>query len=479
MGLFTVSRIVVLGSTLLAVAAGLRPLTLMPGVLAGVAVILLATAALAWRNPGLAAPVVLLFAYTNYGVGRLLVGAELAAMPFWLAAFIGLAVGGGSWTRWEAAGGWRAPLAWWATGVAITWPFFAARDLGYSLAPSIAAGPIVAAAATQMSLALWMDHLMAGPSESARDASPPTSGTGWAWALAASAALTASAAIYQRLVDPTWLSGEPWTSLHRSVGLMGDANPTGVATALWAPLAWVLLAGGIVGTLAGGAAAALMWVGAWMSGARTTIILVAAGVCGLTLVAAGARGVSRRIVVGAALAAGLGVGILAVFAVPRVTPQSPVGRLVAAIPTASTGAAAYELLWRRDGYGLAAVEAIREHPVVGVGVGRFTALSTGYYQRLTGRVIPPDNAQNLWRHTFAEQGLLGLLPLLWLTALTIRTLVSRAATGMGLMARVMLAGIGVALVFGYPVQDAAIAATVATLTAAVERDRRSFLAPRA
>ena len=99
-------------------------------------------------------------------------------------AVIGLAVGGGSWTRWEAAGGWRAPLAWWATGVAITWPFFAARDLGYSLAPSIAAGPIVAAAATQMSLALWMDHLMAGPSESARDASPPTSGTGWAWALA-------------------------------------------------------------------------------------------------------------------------------------------------------------------------------------------------------------------------------------------------------------------------------------------------------
>ncbi|MDH4064587.1 MAG: hypothetical protein OEW19_09310, partial [Acidobacteriota bacterium] len=264
--LFPLSRIVVVASTLLAVAVGLWPLASVPGVLASLAAIVVGTAAIARWRLSVASTIVLLFAYVHYGVARLLVGPELASMPFWLAAFAGLALGGGAWTRWESGGAWRLPLSWWATGVAVTWPFFAARDLGYSAAPSLAAGPIVTTAALQLSLALWMDRLLrSGADGEQRDIGP--NHARWAWPLVASAMLTAAAALYQRFVDPAWLSGEPWMSMRRSVGMMGDANPTGVATALWAPLAWMLAAGGLAGSLAGGGMAAGLWAAAWASGA--------------------------------------------------------------------------------------------------------------------------------------------------------------------------------------------------------------------
>jgi len=471
--LLGVSRLVVVGSTLLAVAAGLWPLAGNPWVCAGLAAMFVGAAGLARWRPDLAPPVVLAFAYVNYGVARLIVGPELAAIPYWLAAFAGMAIGGVPWTRWEADGRWRVPLAWWATGVAVTWPVFAARDLGFTVTPSVAAAPIVTAAVTQMAVALWMDRLLAarGADAPAHDRLLPLAR--WAWPLAASALLTSVAAIYQRFVDPAWLSGEPWIGLRRSVGMMGDANPAGVAAALWAPLAWTMAGGSPTGVVAGGVAAAVMWTAAWMTGARTTIILMGAGIAGSLVAVTMARRVSRRVVIGAAASAGIVVGILAVIAVPRAMPESPLGRLVAAAPTSSPDRLLYELLWRRDGYGLAAVAAIREHPVVGVGVGRFTRLAPAYFRRIEGRVIPPDNAQNFWRHTLAEQGLLGLLPVLWLTVLAGRALFSRTGSSLGLMMRMMLAGLSVALVFGYPLQDPAIAVTLGTLTAAIDRDGKA------
>jgi O-antigen ligase len=232
----------------------------------------------------------------------------------------------------------------------------------------------------------------------------------------------------------------------------------------------LLSAGGAVGTLLGAPLALLLWAAAWFSGARTSLILVAAGAVALAM-ATGARGRSRRLVIGGlVLAAGALAGVL-VAGSPRLLAGTPVDRFLSALPQSSPQAALYEVLWRRDGYGLAAVEAIREHPLTGVGVGRFAAVSSGYHQRLTGRAIPPDNAQNFWRHTLAEQGILGLLPVLWLTLLSLRSLISAPAVGEDLVMKVMLAGLGVALLFGYPVQDPAIAVTVGTLVAAVGRAR--------
>jgi hypothetical protein len=471
MTLGSVTRAGVIGSMLLAVAAGLWPMASRPALVGSLLAIFLGTALAARWRFAVTATVVLAFAYIAYGAARLVGGPGIASMPFWLAAFAGLALGGSAWGGWRAAGRWRVPLAWWATGVAVTWPFFFAREVNYALPTSPAGGPIVTTALLQMSLALWMDRLLAAPdvADGRHAAAPGTAA--WSGALLAGAVITAGAALYQRFVDPSWLSGEPWSTLQRAVGLMGDANPMGVATAVWAPLTWTVIGGGVPGALVATALAVLLWAAAWASGARTTIILIAIGVSGLALVWAGRRGVSRRALLTATAAATVLGGALIALVAPRAAPGTPLARLVAYTPTSSLSAVAYELLWRRDGYGLAAVQAIREHPVMGVGVGRFTGLSTAYHQRVAGRAIPPDNAQNFWRHTWAEQGVLGLLPILWLTALAVRSLLAPATSGAALMLRVMLAGIGIALLFGYPVQDPAIAVTLATLVTEVARTR--------
>jgi hypothetical protein len=459
---------------LLAVGAGLWPMTSQPALAGSLLAVFAGTAAAArWRFAGTAI-VVLAFAYVGHGVVRLLGGPGVASMPFWLAAFSGLAVGGASWRDWQATGGWRVPLAWWATGVALTWPLSFAREVNYSLPASLAGGPVVTAALLQMALAVWMDRLLAAPGDSGGRGSRVARAQ-WAGAFVASATLTAGAALYQWFVDLSWMSGHPWTVLQRAVGLMGDANPMSVATGVWAPLAWTVTGGGVAGVVSGVALAVLLWAASWVSGARTAIILMAIGSVGLALVWARARGIAGRTLLSAAVAAGvLGIAVLTLLAA-RAAPGTPMGRLLEHVPRSSPGAAAYELLWRRDGYGLAAVQAIREHPFLGVGVGRFTGLSTAYHQRATGRAIPPDNAQNLWRHTLAEQGVLGLLPILWLTVLTARGLVAPSPRAEDLIMRVMLAGIGVALTFGYPVQDAAIAVTVGTLATSVARSRETGL----
>ena len=470
------TRALVIGSMLLAVGAGLRPLAAQPSVLVSLTLVFLGAAVGARLRFGITASIVLLFAYVAYGVVRLIGGPALAGMPYWLAAFAGLVIGGVPWSRWQAGDGWRVPLAWWATTVAVTWPFVAARELNYSLAPSLAAGPIVTTALIQMSVALWMDRLLASRRQLREMRAEPLSIPRWAAPLLVSALVTGSAALYQRFVNLSWLSGEPWISLQRSVGMMGDANPMGVATALWAPLAWAMLAaGGWIGAVIGAPLAVGLWLAAWVSGARTTIILIAAGLTGIALMWAVARGVTRRTVALTVVLAVLAMAIVTALAASQATAGTPVGRLVAALPKGRPHLVAYELFWRRDGYGLAAIAAINEHPFTGVGIGRFASQAPAYYQRLTGTVIPPDNAQNLWRQTLAEQGLLGFLPILWLTMLTIRALISSTSGGEELILRVMLAGMGAALLFGYPVQDAAIAATLGTLVAAVGRARADGL----
>jgi hypothetical protein len=463
------TRGLVLASLLLAVLAGLWPLQDRPALLAALLGVVAGTAGLAQWRPAAATFGVFAFAYVSYGVVRLLAGPEVAGMPFFLAAFSGLVLGTASWTRWQARRPWRVPLAWWALGVAVTWPYVAARELHFSLEPSLAAGPIITTALLQMSLALWMDRLLAEPSGTAvfHDEDLPL--REWRLPLAVSAIVTAAAALYQHWVALAWLSGEPWITLQRAVGMMGDANPMGVATALWAPITAGALATSPISTVAGLVLAAPLWLAAWASGARTTLILFAAGGTAMALLISGSWGWStRRSLVGMAAIGTAGI-VTAALVAPRVESNSPVGRLLSTMGRAPVQDIAYELFWRRDGYGLSAVEAINEHPVLGVGIGRFAGLSTVYHQRLAGTPLPPDNAQNLWRHVLAEQGLVGLLPILWLTALTMRSAFSGRGEGLDVVLRVMLAGLGVSLLVGYPVQDPAIAMTLATIVCAVAR----------
>lgn len=466
------TRALVIGSTLVAVATGLWPLQAQPSLLAMLGGLFAAVLLAARVFPATATAVVLGGAYVSYGVARLALGAETAGMPFFLAAFAGLALGTSSWTTWTARRPWRVPLAWWATSVALTWPYVAARELHFALPSSPVAGPILTAALLQLCLALWMDRWLRERDHSTffRDDDLPL--RDWHLPLVWSALVTAAAAIYQARVDITWLSGEPWTRLGRAVGMMGDANPMGVATALWAPITVAAFATSLVSSLFGIVLAVPLWLAAWVSGARTSLILFGAGAAALLLLVTAALGWSRRRVVTAAVIAAAGLLAVAVVAAPRVDPATPIGRLLSALP-GSPADAAYELLWRRDGYGVAAAAAIAEHPLFGVGIGRFTGLSPAYAQRAGERAIPPDNAQNLWRHTFAEQGLLGLVPILWLTGLAVVSVFSGRADGVDLVLRVMLAGFGAGLMVGYPVQDPAIAVTLASVVCAVGRQPRT------
>lgn len=469
------TRGLVLASLWLAVAAGVWPLRSAPGALAGALAILAGSAGLARLRPQAAVGLVFAFAYVSYGVVRLVAGPGVASVPFFLAAFVGLVVGLVPWTRWEARPGWRMPLAWWALGVAVTWPWVAAREFGPSFDASPATGLIVTTALVQLSLPLWMDRLLAdGPSpvfHAVRrgDAEPRLPWHVW---LTVSALATSIAALYQQWVDLAWLSGEPWTRLGRAVGLMGDANPMGVAAATWAPLTVLAFGTSRLAWLAGGLTSVPVWLGAWTSGARTTVILLAAGLCGLALTWTSARGWRR----GRVLTVAVGLGVVAlglVMAVgPRLPEASPVGRLVANLSLSDPRATAYELFWHRNGYGSAAMAAVRDHPWMGVGVGRFWSVSQAYAQGL-GLTIPPDNAQNLWRQSLVEQGILGVLPILWLTGLTAAALLRGRVEGSALLTRFMVAGLGASLVVGYPVQDPAIAVTLATLVCAVVRGEGS------
>lgn len=492
--------------------------------------------------------VVLALGGVHYGVLRLALGAPLAAVPVWLAAFSGFIVGVSAGRGWQSPSPWRVPLAWWATSAAVSWPIVFAREIDFAMdSPRVTATLVVPSALIQMAVALWMDWLMGAATSTdpvalpappvvlpsppvalsapvvlsppgALSASPvalptptdvPASPVDPAspvpaprpsrllWPIIAGAAVSALAAFYQRFVDPAWMSGPPWSTLGRSAGLMGDANPLGVLVAICAPLAVVLLlwrerggssrgfgpeiglegsppfaAGGTRADLARGkrgfgarllvavVVALLLWTAAWFSGARSMLLISAAGLGGLSIEWLRARLGPTRAWGAAAVAATVLLATLVALA-PRATPGTPLGRLFEFLPKSSVGAGLYELLWRRDGYGLAAVQAITEHPLTGVGIGTFNWMSPAYFRELGGHAVPPDNAQNLWRQTLVERGVLGLIPILWLTGLIALAVWRCSAVAVS----VLMAGIGATLFFGYPVQDATVAATIGLVIA--------------
>jgi hypothetical protein len=121
-----------------------------------------------------------------------------------------------------------------------------------------------------------------------------------------------------------------------------------------------------------------------------------------------------------------------------------------------------ELLWERYGYGPAAIEMIKDHPLEGVGPGMFHSLSHDF-GKLAGHPVPqPDNAQAWWRHNLAELGLLGFIPLLAWCIVFGREMFSpqqsgdRIASG---MLRAILIAFFIASLFGMPSQSAGIVMT--------------------
>jgi hypothetical protein len=173
---------------------------------------------------------------------------------------------------------------------------------------------------------------------------------------------------------------------------------------------------------------------------------------------------------------------------------SPVRRAVSAVrANAPDSSLQYvRALWDREGYGAAAVRMIRDHPMLGIGIGSYHSLGLDYTKALRGTPLPPDNAQNWFRHQLAELGVLGSLGWIWLLAIVARRLVGsttlterivlpnqrrerseRAAAGRGGGAprqieqrelswavRGALIGFGLVSLVGQPGQNTAIALTL-------------------
>jgi O-Antigen ligase len=315
----------------------------------------------------------------------------------------------------------RAALTCWALVLAFSWPIVVLREIDFTWSllrnfrvPTAAGGfppPAVViwiahVAATQLVGILWFDYLWTRHAT----ATIETLTRRVVWPLAGTALAACALGAYQGVIDTSFLSTSVWPFLRRAAGALVDANASGILSAMWI-FGFVALAATSNRASArsmAGLGAVIAAIATWSSGSRSA--LLAATVGGIA-VAAGVmrdgRIRSKRAVAALSAAAvlflllGLGAGRFL-----RLQTISPVERLTASVPRASELA---NWLWTRDGYGTAANYMIRDFPLAGIGIGTFHSIVADYSRTFVGRPLPPDNAQNWFRHQLAELGILGSL----------------------------------------------------------------------
>jgi hypothetical protein len=413
------------------------------------------------------APVVVFCALGRYSNDSLLV---------WSAALTGLLVGDRDRWRWAYPSAWRFPLVLWATVVALAWPITALRESDFeSLAlleryniPNTATGSsprlvIMWGADTAIIHLLgllwfnWLFRHAAAPDDTRFERRV-------AWPLAAGAVAGALLSVYQGLFDLEFLSVGAWPSIRRAAGALLDANASGMVAAMWSA-AFLALAprstGGRALSLAG---AVVCWGGLWMSGSRTALVAAAIALAGAGLSVLGqarrSRAGLRALVAGGAAAATLAAVLLLLP-----TSVSPLHRLRDTLPPNPSRAALGDFareMWNRGGYGQVATVLVREHPVTGVGIGLLN-LTASARAHSAGRPLPPDNAQNWWRHHVAELGFLGAAGLLLWTAVFVVFLARTCGEGPrrvpAAALKGALVGLGAISLVGMPAQNLAVSMT--------------------
>ncbi|MBA3269978.1 MAG: O-antigen ligase family protein [Acidobacteria bacterium] len=417
-----------------------------------------------------AAPAVLMVGFGTPDYHQLLV---------WMALFAGPIVAASDWSQWHVPGRWKAPVICWAMVIAVTWPIVALREVDFSLVAArtldtpnaMLGGPPPATAAWVVSVALgqllgilWLDLLWArfGAARlrrAERAIFVP---------LVISIAASAGVGIYQKNADIHWMNVGDWPSLARAGGLMLDGNSFGTAAAIWAPITIALVWRLGRPLWMSVPFAAVLVGGVWASGSRTAFLTMLVGCLAVGIaIAHRARAWQTRI---APLALLLAAGALVLFVAIRSTdPSNPLARLMDTLPRTETGgvAATARELWDRNGYGVAAGRAIREHPWAGVGIGAFNQLSSDFYYVATGGLIQPDNAQNWWRQQIVELGFVGAAPSLIISAVLVGALWRGRASGeqasAATVVRGVLTGLGVASLLGVATQHPALFLTFMTL----------------
>ncbi len=247
----------------------------------------------------------------------------------------------------------------------------------------------------------------------------------------------------------------------RAAGSLLDANASGMIAALWTT-GLLAFAGSRRARLLGVAGALLCWAGLWMTGSRTALLggFIALAPVGLAVVrGAGGFRARRRELLAAGAAVVVVVGIL--LALPS---KGPLDRL-RYMPTFAGDEGVDWLIhefWDRSSYGGAAAIMIGNHPATGIGLGMFHLMGADYI-RVHLHEVPPDNAQNWWRHNLVEMGVVGAAGLLIWSALFVTFLARTAGEGERRVPAAALKGalvaIGLASLMGMPAQSLPVALT--------------------
>ena len=417
-------------------------------------------------------------------------GTDFSLDIIWILPLLGLTLSGPGAMQWSLPSRWQWPLVTWAMVVSIAWPIVFLREADFApwILPlervsntSVGMGPwqvglnVVYFAIGHNVGILFVDALCrwyTGERERfRREVLGP---------MVVASAVACLVAFYQGFVDLSFLNTGGWTYMIRASGTLADANKLGAVTAFWT-IGAVVFARRLTrpwSTVLSIAALMLGIGGVWLCGSRTGLVAVFVSVAIAAVegirhwrsTRSSTRTDTRRV-----LAMGAGLLVLAIA-------------LVALLQNASThtvmqrGSWTYipfygdktvkesinELLWERYGYGSAAIEMIKEHPIDGIGVGTFHALVIDY-GRLVGypsvehlTPLATDNAQSWFRHVIAEFGLVGSIPMLWWCFVLAMMLFSKRSTGDRLtlgMLRGVLIGFAVASIFGMPAQSIAIVMT--------------------
>ena len=404
-------------------------------------------------------------------------GGETFVLDFlWQMPLLGLTLSGPGAQRWSLPGKWRWPLVTWAMIVSITWPLVFLREVDFNLAllsanisnngvgtpPSYVNEYVTYLAVGHTLGILWIDALCRWYRQDrqrfVREVVYP---------LAITATISSLIAIYQGFVDLTFLNRGFWTHMLRAAGTHGDPNKLGTIAGLWT-IAIVVLARRYPSPwrLVIGVASIAIGVGAvWTSGSRTglAIIGVSLAIAAYETIRAERFDLKRLAAFGAGAAA---LAVALVLVLQNATTHTVVQRgtlgYVPFIGDRGIANSVNELLWERFGFGVAAIEMVKEHPIEGVGVGMFHTLVHDYGS-LRGYDISADNAQAWLRHLIAELGIIGTIPALWWCVVFARAMFARAREtadrlSVGLLRGVLIAFF-VASMFGMPAQAFAVVVT--------------------
>jgi hypothetical protein len=387
-------------------------------------------------------------------------------LTVWLAAVVGLLLVRGSLGQWQLPKHLVAPLSLWAGVVAFSWPVIALREFDFDFAvlglgssvsgsrsaglPLVTVGWVASVAFGQIIGILWYDWLYAEfrdrPNEFRRVV---------VWPITFGAALAGMHAAYQGFVDLRFVSAGAWPTVGRASGALLDANASGTFLALaFGPTVALAVGGKQATRVLAIALSCLMVVGTLVTGSRTAALALGVSfvVIAVRLLPVRLRGLQW--IFGA-------VVVSAILTLSLSSVTGPAERIAELLPSLSARDVRRALveLWERNGYGRAAVWMIREYPLAGIGVGSFHQLAPDFFYERTTSVIPPDNAQNWYRHQLAELGLLGSVGWIAWTAILggilLRTF--RSGRPQGVAFASAAAGFGIASLLGMPGQNISMA----------------------